>query len=84
MSTFALLPFYAFSMIFSNSLLPVSRFERPISVPPPIIVPETRSKELKSLTLIIDTPEPMLTSNLGNSNYDSSVSMRLNDRLKPF
>jgi hypothetical protein len=46
-------------------LTPVSKFERPIKVPPPIIVPATRSYESKFEIFIIETPDPIETSIAG-------------------
>ena len=61
MSTFVWSPLDAVAMISSKSLIPVSKLLRPMSVPPPIIVPETRSNESNALTLIMLTPLPILT-----------------------
>jgi len=45
--------------------MPVSKFDSPTSVPPPIIVPDTLSNfPLYGFTLIIETPLPIDTSNL--------------------
>ena len=75
MSTFELSPSQAICMIVSKSFTPVSRFDSPRRVPPPIIVPETLSNELKSFTLMIETPEPQLTSSLGKSSLVSSMEL---------
>ena len=44
----------------------VSRLSRPHNVPPPRLVPLTRSKVPSSFTLMTDTPEPIFTSKHGN------------------
>lgn len=61
MSTLVWSPLDAMLIIVSKSLTPVRRFESPIKVPPPIIVPATRSNESKFEILMIETPEPMDT-----------------------
>jgi hypothetical protein len=50
----------------SNVVAGVSRLSKPHSVPPPRLVPDTRSNAPSSSTLIIDTPDPMLTSRHGS------------------
>jgi len=65
-STLLLSPYLESSRIVSKSLIPVNRFASPSRVPPPIIVPETLSNELKLFTLIIDTPEPIDMRSFGN------------------
>ena len=44
--------------------MPVSKLDRPTKVPPPIIVPDTRSNFPLFDTLIIETPLPMETKSL--------------------
>ena len=60
-------------MISVKSFSPVIKFERPSKVPPPIIVPETRSNELKLLIFIIETPDPIETKSLGKSDFGVST-----------
>ena len=52
----------------------VSMLRRPHSVPPPKLVPLTRSNEPSSSTLTIDTPEPMFTSRHGSCGTGSCTN----------
>ena len=44
----------------------VNKLSRPHNVPPPKLVPLTRSNAPSSSTLMIETPDPMLTSKQGS------------------
>ena len=48
-----------------KSAVPISRFDKPSSVPPPTDVPLTHSYSSYELILIILTPDPILTNILG-------------------
>ena len=63
----------------SNVVAGVNRLSRPHKVPPPRLVPLTRSNEPSSSTLMIDTPDPMLTSRHGSCGvgFDSNVTAYL-------
>jgi hypothetical protein len=66
-STFALFPPSALSSIRSKDVSPVMSDARPKKVPPPKLVPETRSHECSDRTRMKLTPEPTLTSKYGYS-----------------
>src|ERR1700677_4072792 len=50
----------------SNEVAGVSRDSKPHNVPPPRLVPLTRSNVPSSSTLMMETPDPILTSRHGN------------------
>ena len=66
MSTFLLSPSALHASIWSKSVCSVKRRHSPKNVPPPILVPLTLSNPSLS-TLMILTPEPILSRRYGNN-----------------
>lgn len=60
------------SSISSKFFVRVSRRQRPQKVPPPRLLPETRSLALSLSTFSMLTPEPMFTSRYGNRSLSAA------------